>query len=78
VLAANIGEDDETIFSLIPDPGFTILLDLKSESLRTWNLRGLPATFVIDPEGRVALKAEGGREFDDPKILAQLRGLMKR
>jgi thiol-disulfide isomerase/thioredoxin len=78
VLAVNVGEGEETVFSFIPDPGFTILLDLKSGSLRTWQLRGLPATYVVDPEGRIALKAVGGREFDDPAIVAQLRELLRR
>jgi thiol-disulfide isomerase/thioredoxin len=77
VLAVNIGEDEETVFGFVPDPGFTILLDLKSASLRDWQVRGLPATYVVDPEGRIALKAVGGREFDDPAIVAQLRALMK-
>lgn len=77
VLAVNIGEDEETIFSFVPDPGFTILLDRKSTSLRAWQVRGLPATFIVDPESRIALKAVGGREFDDPAIVAQLRELMR-
>jgi thiol-disulfide isomerase/thioredoxin len=77
VLAVNIGEDEETVFGFVPDPGFTILLDLKSASLRSWQVRSLPATFVVDREGRIALRAVGGREFDDPAILAQLRELMQ-
>jgi thiol-disulfide isomerase/thioredoxin len=77
VLAVNIGEDEETVFGFVPDPGFTILLDPASATLPRWQVRGLPATFVVDREGRIALKAVGGREFDDPAILAQLRELMK-
>jgi peroxiredoxin len=65
------------VFSFVPDPGFTILLDLKSASLRAWQVRSLPATFVVDPEGRIVLRAVGGREFDDPAILAQLRELVR-
>ena len=77
VLAVNIGEDEETVFGFVPDPGFTILLDPTSATLARWQVRGLPATFVVDREGRIALKAVGGREFDDPVIVAQLRELMK-
>jgi thiol-disulfide isomerase/thioredoxin len=77
VLAVNVGEDEETVFGFIPDPGFTILLDLKSASLRAWQVRSLPATFVVDPDGRVVLRAVGGREFDDPAIVAQLRELVR-
>jgi thiol-disulfide isomerase/thioredoxin len=77
VLAVNIGEDEETVFGFVPDPGFTILLDPASATLPRWQVRGLPATYVVDPDGRIALKAVGGREFDDPAIVAQLRALMK-
>jgi thiol-disulfide isomerase/thioredoxin len=77
VLAVNIGEDEETVFGFVPDPGFTILLDPTSATLPKWQVRGLPATFVVDADGRIALKAVGGREFDDPAIVAQLRELMK-
>jgi hypothetical protein len=38
---------------------------------------GLPATFIVDPEGRIAFRAVGGREFDDPGIVAQLRTLLR-
>jgi thiol-disulfide isomerase/thioredoxin len=77
VLAVNIGEDEETVFGFVPDPGFTLLLDPTSATLPRWQVRGLPATFVVDKEGRIALKAVGGRDFDDPAIVAQLRALMK-
>jgi thiol-disulfide isomerase/thioredoxin len=77
VLAVNIGEDEETVFGFVPDPGFTILLDLKSASLHSWQVRILPSTFVVDAEGRIALKAVGGREFDDPAIVTQLRELQR-
>jgi hypothetical protein len=63
--------------SFIPDPGFTLLLDQTSASLRSWQVLGLPATFIVDPEGRIAFRAVGGREFDDPAIVAQLRTLLR-
>ena len=38
---------------------------------------GLPTTFVLDREGRVVYRAVGGREFDNPELVAQLRGLLQ-
>ena len=40
-------------------------------------LKELPSTFIVDRSGRIALRAVGGREFDDPAILAQLRELVR-
>jgi hypothetical protein len=46
--------------------------------MATWPVKGLPSTFVIDRAGRMVLRAVGGREFDDPALLAQLRVLTER
>jgi integrase len=35
-------------------------------------VKGLPTSFVVDPEGRVILRAVGGTEFDDPAAIEQL------
>ncbi len=77
VLAVNIGEDEETVFGFLPNPPFTILLDQRSTSLRTWQVKGLPSTFVVDREGRIVLRAVGGREFDDAATVARLRELLQ-
>lgn len=77
VLAVNVGEDAETVFSFAGASEVTILLDRDSAAMRRWPVKGLPTTFVVDKKGRLALRAVGGREFDDAAIVAQLRGLMR-
>ncbi len=77
VLAVNVGEDAETIFSFAGAGEVTILLDRDSAAMRRWKVAGLPSTFVVDRQGRLALRAVGGREFDDAAIVRQLRGLLK-
>jgi thiol-disulfide isomerase/thioredoxin len=77
VLAVNVGEDAETIFSFAGASDVTILLDRDSAAMRRWPVKGLPTTFVVDRQGRLALRAVGGREFDDAAIVAQLRGLLR-
>ena len=77
VLAVNVGEDSETIFSFAGASDVTILLDRDSAAMRRWPVKGLPSTFVVDRRGRLALRAVGGREFDDAAIVAQLRGLLR-
>lgn len=78
VLAVNVGEDADTIFSFTGHPEITVLLDRDAKAMATWPVKGLPSTFVIDRAGRMVLRAVGGREFDDPALLAQLRVLTER
>jgi peroxiredoxin len=72
MLAINVGESADTVFQFTANypVEFPLLLDLDSAVLGQWPVRGLPATFVIDPQGRIAYRAIGGREWDDPQLLA--------
>ena len=76
VLAVDVGEDVDTVFSftgqLEPAPAFPILLDLDSQAMQRWKVKGLPTTFVIDAQGRVIYRAVGGREFDHDAVVGQL------
>lgn len=77
MIAINVGEDEDTIFAFSGDYpiDFTILLDETGEEINNWPIKGLPTTFVIDPQGRIAYKAVGGREWDNDKLLDLVRGL---
>jgi len=81
VLAVNIGEDLDTVFSFMgkvdPAPTFPILFDTDATSLETWKVMGLPTTFVVDPAGRIVYRAVGGREFDHPDIVNKILALAK-
>lgn len=81
VLAVNVGEDDGTVFAftgtLDPAPTFPLLLDRDSQVIRKWPVKGLPSSFVIDQQGRVALRAVGGRDFDSPAVAGQVRALIE-
>ncbi len=78
VLAVDVGEDADTVFSftgqLDPAPAFPLLLDRDSSAMQRWKIRGLPTTFVIDAAGRVIYRAVGGREFDHAGLIEQLKG----
>ena len=80
VLGINVGETWDTVAGFIagvePAPAFPILYDEKSTALKAWPVKGLPTTFVIDRNGRIALRAVGGREFDQPEPMAQIRALL--
>ena len=79
VLAVDVGEDADTVFSfsgqLEPAPNFPLLLDQDSKAMQRWKVKGLPTTFVIDPQGRLIFRAVGGREFDSPAMIEALLAL---
>ncbi len=78
ILAIDVGEDEDTIFTFTGDypVEFPLLLDRDSKVIRQWPVRGLPTTFVIDPDGRIVYRAIGGRHWDDPALLDKLRELL--
>jgi thiol-disulfide isomerase/thioredoxin len=78
VVAVNVGEDADTIFSFAGNTDIAVLLDRDSRAMAGWRVGGLPATYVVDRGGRIVLRAVGGREFDSPAILEQLRPLTER
>lgn len=78
MLAINVGEDEDTIFEFTANypVEFPLLLDQDSTVISEWPVRGLPTTFVVDPQGRIAYRAIGGREWDDPALMAQVKALL--
>jgi len=76
VLAVNVGEDPDMVFSFTGTTEFPVLFDRDSKAIGSWPVKGLPTTFLVDRAGRLALKAVGGREFDDPEIVAIIKQLL--
>lgn len=54
---------------------FTILID-KDMGLASWGVRGLPTTYLINPEGKLIYKATGEREWDSPEMIKFLDALI--
>lgn len=54
---------------------FPLLPDRNSEVMGKWPSHALPTTFVVDPQGRLAFRAVGGRDWADPEILDSIRAL---
>lgn len=77
LLAVNVGEDADTINQVLAENpvAFPLPMDVDSRVVQSYPVRGLPTTFVIDPDGRLAYVATGGRKWDDPKLLDQVRAL---
>lgn len=82
ILAINQQEDPEQVFvfsaQLDPAPTFPILFDRNSVVAKAWGVRGLPASFLVDKQGRVVHRAMGGREFDHPEIERVIRTVLQK
>jgi len=80
ILAVDVGEDEDTIFSFTAsyDLPFTILLDEKGKTIKLYPVTGLPTTYLIDTRGYATHRIVGSREWDSPAILEQLRKMGKK
>ncbi len=80
VLGVNVGETGDQVFAFsngLETPlTFPLLLDEDSKVAQSWPVTGLPTTYLVDKQGRIAFGAIGGREFDSPAIVRQVRELL--
>ena len=62
----NTAEDEDTIFMFLGDvaKNLTSMMDQDGQVTEIWKPRGLPTTFLIDPDGKVRYQAIGGREWN--------------
>lgn len=79
LLAVNVGESPDQVFVFTADypVAFPLLLDRDGAVTDDWPVKGLPTTFVVDPQGRIVYRAIGGRAWDDPALLDQVRALVE-
>ncbi|UCC55055.1 MAG: TlpA family protein disulfide reductase [Gammaproteobacteria bacterium] len=79
MLAVNMGEDEDTIFIFTADypADFPILMDRDGAVIEQWPVKGLPTTYIIAPDGTIAYRAIGSREWDDKGLLEKIRDLKK-
>ena len=77
MLAVHVGGNADKVWSFLNDfdVDFPVLMDKSSRVSRSWPMMGLPVTFIIDPKGRIALRAIGGREWDDKALIKQILSL---
>lgn len=68
IVMINTAEDEDTIFTFLAGISVEVdtLMDTDGEVTEVWKPRGLPTTFLIDPQGKVRYQAIGGREWDKP------------
>ena len=55
---------------------YPILLDPRSEVAERYEVGGLPASFLIDGEGRLIGRLVGSQEWDSPKGVSLIENLL--
>ena len=77
-LAINVGEDREAVTAFTADYpiDFTVLLDSSGRVSQSWQVTGMPMTFVVDRDGFIAHRIVGKREWDDEPHLQMVLELI--
>lgn len=77
MLAVHVGGDADKIWEFLADFNvtFPVLIDKSSAVSKAWTTIGLPTTYIADGDGRKALRAIGGREWDHPDLIASILAL---
>lgn len=73
----NTAEDEDTVFEFLSSvaPDLNPLMDTDGLVTERWQPRGLPATFLVDPNGIPRYVALGGRPWDQAQYLDFLKSL---
>lgn len=73
----NTAESEDDVFTFLAQvaPELTPLMDTDGLVTAAWQPRGLPATFLVDPQGVIRFQALGGRHWNEPVYLDFLRSL---
>ena len=50
-------------------------MDEKAAVMHLWQVKALPSTFVVDRDGRIVLRALGGRDFNKPDAIEDVTKL---
>lgn len=70
IIMVNTAEDEDTIFTFLGEISMQLPVYMDRDGVVTehWKPRGLPTTFLIDPEGYVRYQAIGGRDWHRPEF----------
>lgn len=78
ILAVDMGEEASEVQQFVDEvkPEFTILMDEDGEALAAWKVFAAPATFIVDPGGKIRYTLFGATEWDSEETVEQLKALM--
>lgn len=77
IVLVNTAESEDIVFSFIAGVASDLnpLMDTNGLVTEQWQPRGLPATFFVDPKGKLQYLALGGRDWEQAEYLNFLKKL---
>ena len=77
LILVNTAETEDEVFAFLPTvaPDLSTLLDRDGLVTEHWQPRGLPSSFIVDPEGRLRYLALGGRDWTSSAYLSFMKSL---
>jgi len=78
VLAVNVDEPDARVRRFVKETGLdlTILMDPNKTVTRRWDVRVLPVSFIIGPDGRVRYRVVGDLDWDSDAVIGTISQLI--
>lgn len=79
IIMVNTAEDEDTVFEFLASINVELnsLLDIDGQVTEAWKPRGLPTSFLINPEGQVKYQAIGGRDWGNPIYIKFIKNLLR-
>ena len=80
LISVNYAEDKQHVsnFLKMVEVNFPVLLDTDGRVSKEWGVSVFPATFVIDPEGKIRYGVSGGLYWDNPDVIQKLDHLISK
>lgn len=77
LVMVNTADTENEVFAFLGKvaPDESTLMDKDGQVTERWKPRGLPASYFVDPEGRIRYLALGGRPWDQPPYRRFLESL---
>ena len=78
VLSVDIGEQPDAVAAFLKKipARFPVLLDQQGATVKPWNIRAFPTTFLLDKEGRIRYAYFGALEWDENSVVETIRQLL--
>jgi thiol-disulfide isomerase/thioredoxin len=79
LIAVDIMEGDKAVSAFLSDNNlsFPAALDSNGRVSNRYGIQAIPATFIIDRDGKIILYTVGGRNWNTPAIIAAFEELLK-
>jgi thiol-disulfide isomerase/thioredoxin len=78
VLVCISNEEASKVSRFVNEKGFTFpIYTIRGAPPAVFRTRGIPATFILSPDGKIAFRHIGSAKWDDDKSIDFIKGLMK-